>query len=253
MFSIVRPTKMLFLSPIVLLLSLYTAVIYGYLYLLFTTMTDVFETQYNFSQGSVGLAYLGVGVGSFIGLFVLGAISDRLQQSLTTSNGGVPKPEYRLPPMFVGSWLIPVALFWYGWTAEKKDAWILPIIGTAFLGIGMIIAFVGFLFFFFPPFFPLFHLRLLSISNLYFQMATSTYLVDAYTIYAASAMAAYTLLRSLLGALLPLAGGKMYQTLGLGWGNSLLGFIALALAPIPLLFYKYGERIRNSKLFKVEF
>ncbi|GAM43248.1 hypothetical protein TCE0_047f17904 [Talaromyces pinophilus] len=225
LFSIVRPTKMLFLSPIVFLLSLYTAVIYGYLYLLFTTMTDVFETQYNFSQGSVGLAYLGVGVGSFIGLFLLGAISDRLQQRLTTSNGGVPKPEYRLPPMFVGSWLIPVALFWYGWTAEKKDAWILPIIGTAFLGIGMIIAF----------------------------MATSTYLVDAYTVYAASAMAAYTLLRSLLGALLPLAGGKMYQTLGLGWGNSLLGFIALALAPIPLLFYKYGERIRNSKLFKVEF
>jgi MFS family permease len=133
---------MLFLSPIVFLLSLYTAVIYGYLYLLFTTMTDVFETQYNFSQGSVGLAYLGVGVGSFIGLFVLGAISDRLQQRLTTSNGGVPKPEYRLPPMFVGSWLVPVALFWYGWTAEKKDAWILPIIGTAFLGIGMIIAFV---------------------------------------------------------------------------------------------------------------
>lgn len=138
---------MLFLSPIVFLLSLYTAVIYGYLYLLFTTMTDVFETQYNFSQGSVGLAYLGVGVGSFIGLFVLGAISDRLQQRLTTSNGGVPKPEYRLPPMFVGSWLIPVALFWYGWTAEKKDAWILPIIGTAFLGIGMIIAFVGSLFY----------------------------------------------------------------------------------------------------------
>lgn len=134
---------MLFLSPIVFLLSLYTAVIYGYLYLLFTTMTDVFESQYNFSQGSVGLAYLGVGVGSFIGLFVLGAVSDRLQQRLTISNGGMPKPEYRLPPMFVASWLIPLALFWYGWTAEKKDAWILPIIGTAFLGIGMIIAFVG--------------------------------------------------------------------------------------------------------------
>lgn len=143
MFSIVRPTKMLFLSPIVFLLSLYTAVIYGYLYLLFTTITDVFETQYGFSQGSVGLAYLGIGVGSFIGLFALGAFSDRLQERLTASNGGVPKPEYRLPPMFVGSWLIPLALFWYGWTAEKRDAWILPIIGTSFLGIGMIITFVG--------------------------------------------------------------------------------------------------------------
>lgn len=84
-------------------------------------------------------------------------------------------------------------------------------------------------------------------------MCTATYLVDAYTIYAASAIAANTVLRSLLGALLPLAGSKMYQTLGLGWGNSLLAFIALALAPVPLLFYRYGERIRNSKIFKVEF
>lgn len=66
-------------------------------------------------------------------------------------------------------------------------------------------------------------------------------------------MAANTVFRSLVGALLPLAGNKMYQTLGLGWGNSLLGFIAVALAPLPIVFYVYGERIRNSKLFKVEF
>jgi hypothetical protein len=45
----------------------------------------------------------------------------------------------------------------------------------------------------------------------------------------------------------------MYQTLGLGWGNSLLAFIALALTPLPFIFYRYGERIRNSKMFKVEF
>jgi hypothetical protein len=40
----------------------------------------------------------------------------------------------------------------------------------------------------------------------------------------------------------------MYHALGLGWGNSLLGFIALALAPLPfwiskqlsLLFYPKG-------------
>jgi hypothetical protein len=84
-------------------------------------------------------------------------------------------------------------------------------------------------------------------------MTVSTYLVDAYTIYAASAMAANTLFRSLAGALLPLAGPKMYETLGLGWGNSLLGFIALAMTPLPIVFYIYGERIRTSKLFSVEF
>ncbi|KAJ5628149.1 hypothetical protein N7490_010377 [Penicillium lividum] len=225
MHSIVRPTKMLFLSPIVFLMSFYVALVYGYLYLLFTTISEVFEDQYGFSQGSVGLAYLGIGIGSIIGLVFLGATSDRLLKYLTAKNGGASKPEYRLPLMIPASLFVPVALFMYGWTAYYKVAWIAPIIGTSFLGVGMILAF----------------------------MTVGTYLVDAFTIYAASAMAANTVLRSLAGALLPLAGPAMYQTLGLGWGNSLLGFIALAMFPLPILFYVYGERIRTSKMFRVEF
>lgn len=83
-------------------------------------------------------------------------------------------------------------------------------------------------------------------------MPVSTYLVDAFTLHAASALAANTILRSLLGALLPLAGRSMYQTLGLGWGNSLLAFIAVALCPIPIVFYRYGERIRKHPRFQVK-
>lgn len=79
-----------------------------------------------------------------------------------------------------------------------------------------------------------------------------TYLIDAYTIYAASVIAANTVLRSLLGALLPLAGPSMYKALGLGWGNSLLGFVALALVPLPFVFWRYGERIRTSPRFAVK-
>jgi hypothetical protein len=52
--------KMLFLSPIVLALSTYMAIVYGYLYLLFTTLTLVFEGTYHFSQGAVGLAYVSI-------------------------------------------------------------------------------------------------------------------------------------------------------------------------------------------------
>jgi hypothetical protein len=84
-------------------------------------------------------------------------------------------------------------------------------------------------------------------------MPATTYLVDAYTQYAASAMAASTVLRSLLGALLPLAGNSMYNALGLGWGTSVLGFIAAAFIPLPFVLWKYGQRIRESKLFQVKF
>ena len=216
---------MLFLSPIVGLFSVYMAVVYGYLYLLFTTLSLVFESIYHFSQGSVGLTFLGIGVGSLIGLALFGSLSDRLIQRMAKKNGGETKPEYRLPPLIPGSCLIPIGLFWYGWSAQEHVHWIMPIIGTAFVGCGLIATF----------------------------MCIQTYMVDCFTIYAASAIAANTVLRSLVGAFLPLAGPKMYQALGLGWGNSLLGFIGLAMVPITVLFYKYGERIRKSKRFQIQF
>lgn len=65
-----------------------------------------------------------------------------------------------------------------------------------------------------------------------------TYLIDAYQIYSASAAAAVRTSISLLGVVLPLAGPPLYAKLGLGWGNTVLGVIALIMCPIPTLFYK---------------
>jgi hypothetical protein len=77
------------------------------------------------------------------------------------------------------------------------------------------------------------------------ETCIQNYLIDAYPMYAASVTAAVAILRSLLGALLPLAGLQLYDALGLGWGNSLLAFIALALVPTLLAFYVFGARIRK--------
>lgn len=98
--------KLLLFSPIVLALSTYMAVVYGYLYLLFTTITEVYEGQYHFSQGSVGLTYLGIGVGSLLGTVIFGIVSDRIVKA--KSKAGEMKPEYRLPPMIPGSFIIPI-------------------------------------------------------------------------------------------------------------------------------------------------
>jgi hypothetical protein len=77
------------------------------------------------------------------------------------------------------------------------------------------------------------------------------YLIDVFTVYAASAMAANTVFRSVVAAVLPLAGPTMYAKLGYGWGNSLLGFVALACVPIPFYFIKYGERMRTKSTLKL--
>jgi Major Facilitator Superfamily len=141
--SIVRPIKMLFLSPIVFLLSLYMATMYGYLYLMLTTFPRVFETQYGFLNRSIGLTYAGMGVGSLIGAVICGMESDRLVTALAKRNGGTVKPEFRLPVMILGALIVPIGLFLYGWTAQEKLHWILPIISTAFLGVGSVTIFVS--------------------------------------------------------------------------------------------------------------
>lgn len=116
---------------------------YRYLYLLFTTMTGVFTQNYGFSARSVGLAYLGIGIGMFGGLFVTGVLSDSIVKKLAARNNGELKPEYRLPPMIPAAFTTPVGLFLYGWSAHYEVHYIVPIIGTAFVGLGLITTFVS--------------------------------------------------------------------------------------------------------------
>lgn len=78
-----------------------------------------------------------------------------------------------------------------------------------------------------------------------------TYMIDCFPQYAASAIAGMTCLRCLFGGLLPLAGPSMYNTLGLGWGNSMLGFIAVAFIPVPALLFKYGKVVREKYPIKI--
>ncbi|KAJ5326351.1 uncharacterized protein N7506_009453 [Penicillium brevicompactum] len=220
--ALARPLKLLFGSPIVFLMALFAAITYGYLYLMFTTITSIFESKYGFSPGVAGLAYLGFGIGSMIGLITTGIVANKIAQSHVKK--GCFRPESRLLPMMVGCWFMPVGLFWYGWSAQAGVHWIVPILGTGVFAIGLMTVF----------------------------MSASTYLVDSYLRYAASVTAANTALRSLIGALLPLAGPSMYEAMGLGWGNSLLAFIALVMCSVPFLFWKYGAMIRTHPRFQVK-
>lgn len=213
-----RPLILFVKSPIVAALATYMAFIYGLLYLFFTTISSVFGQQYGWSTGISGLAYLGIGIGFITGTACNALTSDRIVMNRTAKNGGKFEPEMRLPIMIFFSVFIPISFFWYGWTTEKDVFWLVPIIGMVPFGFGLM--------------------------GLYLPI--QTYVIDSYPEYAASANATLTTSRSLVGALLPLAGPKLFSSLGLGWGNSLLGFIALAFVPVPILFSRYGQRIRKK-------
>ncbi|KAF5024493.1 hypothetical protein F66182_3433 [Fusarium sp. NRRL 66182] len=214
--AIVRPTKMLLLSPVVLGLSLYNAFVFGLIFLLFTTFPTVFSDKYGFGLGTSGLSYLGIGLGTFAGLIIFSLVSDRVVQR--RRKDGPAKPEHRLPLMIWTCPLIPVGFFWYGWSADAGTHWIVPILGTALIGVGA----------------------------LFIVISSQIYVVDAFGAEgAASALAALTVIRCLFGCFLPMAGPLLYHSVGLGWGNSILGFIGLLFLPVPFAFYTYGEYLRK--------
>jgi hypothetical protein len=112
---------------------------------------QVFGGVYGWSEGIIGLSYLGAGIGFMIGLVVVGTTNDRIVAYLTKKHG-VRKPEYRMSVMMIATPLVPIGLFWYGWSAEAKTHWytshvptdnrIVPILGTVPIGIGMMGFFV---------------------------------------------------------------------------------------------------------------
>lgn len=75
------------------------------------------------------------------------------------------------------------------------------------------------------------------------------YLVDAYLMFAASAIAGNTFLRSLAGAGFPLFARQMFEGMGIEWASTLLGCVAIVLAPIPFVFYYYGQKIREKSAY----
>ncbi|KAF5502372.1 Efflux pump rdc3 [Colletotrichum aenigma] len=223
--SIIRPPKLLFTCPMITVVCTYVATLYGTLYLLYATYSFVFTEVYNFSTVADGLVFLPGGIGTLLGAYYIGTLSDRTIRK-RVAEGKTPTPEDRLAFIITvpGGLTFPAGLFIYGWCVEYRVHWIVPQIGTAITGFGSILIFTG----------------------------IQTYLIDTFERYAASAVGANAVLRCLSGAFLPLSGLSMYHRLGWGWGNSLLAFLALALTPIPWILAVHGAKIRSLPINKVD-
>ena len=141
---LIRPLMLLFGSPILLVISLYVALVFGVMYLLFTTFPSVFEGQYGFSTSVSGLVYLGLGVALVASMLLFYVLNERVQAAQMKADGVQQvRPEYRLLLMIWFSPFVGVGLIIYGWTAYYKVHWIVPIIGTVFMGFGAFFVIVG--------------------------------------------------------------------------------------------------------------
>ncbi|RAL13079.1 MFS transporter [Aspergillus homomorphus CBS 101889] len=218
--SLYRPFMLLVLEPMCLNLCLLSAIVLGIQYLFFGSFKIIFGTVYDWGLWQSGLAFAGITAG-MIAAVVADPWCRRLYVRMIPSSIDATDPERRLPPAVIGAPLLTVGLFWFAWTAIPSVHWSVPIIGSALFGTGMILVYAG----------------------------VFTFLVDAYPVYAASALGANSFTRSTFAAAFPLFGFPMYQALGNQWATSLLAFLSLIMAPFPYIFFKYGKRIRRKSRF----
>ncbi|KAM3499453.1 hypothetical protein MY10362_007284 [Beauveria mimosiformis] len=202
--------KLACLDPVILFVNLHTMLVYGVLYLWFEFFPFVFDGIYHFTPIQQGLAFFGILVGAAVSVAAYVLWLYISYQPRVADVNVVVEPEARLIPGQTGAICIPICLFIFAWTSRESVHWIVPIIGTAFFA-------------------PGFYLTFQSILN---------YLGESYPRHVASVFAGNTFFRSSFGGALPLAAPRMLNSLGIGWASSALGFISVAMVPLPFILHR---------------
>ncbi|CAD6441815.1 a885c55f-be78-4de0-9c0c-bf4f920501b5 [Sclerotinia trifoliorum] len=217
--ALVRPWQLL-VDPISFAVAVYLSVVYALLYMLFTIYPIIFQEKRGWNSGVGELPLIGTIIGAIIGGIAIFIVSHRDRKKVEAGHVGV--AEDRLPVAMAGGIIFPITMFWFAWSGNYNSVhWIVPTLAGIFLSSSILLIFVAYL----------------------------NYLTDTYLMYAASAVAANTVCRSAAGAAAPLFTTYMFDALGVGGGGSLIGGLAICLAPIPFLFYKYGGAIRERSKF----
>ena len=224
--AMVRPIILICTQPIVQFLALYQSLVYGIIFLMLSTFSSVWTQRYGESVQIGGLNYLSLAIGMAAGAQSGGFLLDRIYRRLKTrSPDQQGRPEYRIPLIFPGTLLICFGLLLYGWTAEYHVHWVVPNIGALLFAAGAFATFA----------------------------IPQSYIIDAYPLYAASAIGVTAAARSLTGFGFPLFADAMFDKLGFGWGNSLLAFAALLIGwSGAVVLWLYGEKLRRASPYASE-
>lgn len=216
--SLSRPVRLLLFHPVIQIQACLSAFGYGILYLMLTTYSNLWTSQYHESVSTSGLHFITICVGEIAGAVVGGPLMDFIYCRMKARAADESAlPESRILLMLPAAVLTPIGLFMYGWAAQTHSFWLVVDIGAAILSFGMQVG----------------------------GQALQAYVIEAYPHHTSSASAAAQFLRSLTAFGFPLFAPRMYMALGYGWGNSTLAFVAIAiLIPAPILIWRYGVKLR---------
>ncbi|ORY20787.1 spermine transporter [Naematelia encephala] len=209
--AMIRPFILMFLEPIVLFMSFYLSFVYALLYATFFAFPIAFEQIRGWSMGMTGVSFLSIIVGIMIALALM-----PIQERLYARKPG--HPESRLYPMMLGSITLPISLFIIAFTGAYAHVhWMGMMVGGALFGFSMVSVYIS----------------------------ANSYIVDSYANVAASAIAAKTLMRSLVGASVPLWITQLLNNLKFQYGMLFLALVSCLILPIPYVFYLKGEVVRK--------
>ncbi|EXL67941.1 hypothetical protein FOPG_15968 [Fusarium oxysporum f. sp. conglutinans race 2 54008] len=212
----IRPFQMM-ATPICLLMSLYASFVYGILYANLESFSIEYQEvrQWGPVVGTLPFIALLIGI---LSAAAVNIYNNKYYRRKLLENGYRAVPEARLPPMMLGGIVFTAGQFLFAWTSSPRVNYWPSIIGIALTGLGF---------------------------TTIFQAALG-YLIDTFTHYSASAVAANTFMRSMFSGAFPLFIIPMYHKLGVDWGTTVFGCIAAALIPVSYVFFVWGKRIRGK-------
>ena len=217
--AMMRPIRLLTHRPVILIIAFGAAIDFGIYTLVLSTFASLWTKQYNQSETQSSLHYIALALGAFVCAQAGGRIMDYMWgRAKSARPDNEPTPEWRIPYMIVG--LIPgvAGIFWYAWSAEKHIHWAVVDVGIFFFTCG----------------------------NFMFTQGLQAYQVDEFTsTRAASAGAATRLGTYLLGFAFPIFAPELYDRLGYGWGNTLLGLLfSVSCGAVASVLFIWGKKIR---------
>lgn len=221
-----RPFVYLFTEPLVMIVCFYQAILYGMLYGLLGAFPYAFMDLRGLSRLNTSWMYLSILLGFVIGAAAIGCLlQDR--QFKRAWDTGTYTPESRIGPAVWGSFAVPIGLFIFAWTAPypaEAVHWLGPCTGMVVFAFGMQLTFNSWL----------------------------SYLGDAYGPNSASAMAAATFSRSMLGAAFPLFMKDLVRGMTLQGTMSMFAGISIPLSLCGVLFVKHGASIRKKSRHAIQ-
>ncbi|KAH7110812.1 major facilitator superfamily domain-containing protein [Dendryphion nanum] len=215
-----RPIQTMIFDPSIGFTALYSALIYGVYYSFFECFPLVYGDGYGFSLGQQGLVYLSIGVGVLIGMISYQTFI-RLTFEPAVRAGNLGPPEDRLVPALFASFLLPIGLFIFAWTATPDIHWIVSVIGVAILSGGIYVI----------------------------LQCIFLYLPFGYPQYAASLFAGNDFARSTLAAGTTHFSQPLYHNLGVARGVTLLAGLTVGCIGGLFLLWRFGATLRARSRF----